>query len=144
PFLGEEGRFYRTAGRLDFSAPPPGPTILDHLVGGGVHVHAIGKVADLFAGVGITSSVPTADNDEGIDETLKAIRSLDGRALIFTNLVDFDVLYGHRNDPEGYARALESVDARLPEILAAIRPDDLLIVTADHGCDPTTPSTDHS
>src|SRR5690606_14267374 len=101
-FVGAPGSFVRTAARLDFSLPPPRPTVLDHLSDAGVHVRAIGKVADLFAGRGITSSVATENNMMGVDETIKAMETIDAPALIFTNCVDFDVLYGHRNDPPGY------------------------------------------
>lgn len=143
PFVGEPGQFTRTDRRRDFSAPPPEPTILDHLHAAGYPVVAVGKIEDIFAGRGISRAVHTHDNMDGVDQTLAAMRQAAG-GLIFTNLVDFDMRYGHRNNPRGYADALEAFDRRLPQLLALLRPDDLLLITADHGCDPTTPSTDHS
>jgi phosphopentomutase len=107
-------------------------------------VHAIGKIEDIFVGQGITTAVHTLDNMDGVDKTLAAIRGQANPGLIFTNLVDFDAKFGHRNNPEGYAQALEDFDKRLPEILDALAEDDVLVLTADHGNDPTTPSTDHS
>lgn len=143
PFEGEPGSFRRTPDRHDFSVEPPRPTVLDELAAAGLEVRGVGKIHDIFAGRGVTSSRPTVDNDDGIDALVEEIRAI-GRGLVFANLVDFDQAYGHRNDPQGYARALERFDARLPEIGAALGPDDVLFVTADHGNDPTTPSTDHS
>ncbi|MGQ9496934.1 MAG: phosphopentomutase [Desulfotomaculales bacterium] len=143
PFTGEPGRFHRTPRRHDFSLPPTGRTILDALQEKGLEVAGVGKIADIFAGRGVTRSFPTRDNDDGIKKTIQALQE-SGEGLIFTNLVDFDSLYGHRNDPVGYARALEAFDQRLPEITAALQDADMLVITADHGCDPTTPSTDHS
>ena len=143
PFIGEPGAFVRTENRRDFSCPPPEPTLLDRLVAAGREVSAVGKIEDIFAGRGITRSCHTANNMAGVDQTIAYMRA-GHPGLIFTNLVDFDMLYGHRNDPQGYAAALEAFDRRLPEIMAVMRPEDVLIVTADHGCDPTTPSTDHS
>jgi len=143
PFVGAPGHFVRTERRRDFSAPPPAPTVLDHLTDAGIPVVAIGKIEDIFAGRGITEAVHTKNNADGMDQTLAAMERI-ARGLIFTNLVDFDMVYGHRNNAEGYARALEEVDARLPEFQERLRPGDVLILTADHGCDPTTPSTDHS
>ncbi len=143
PFVGEPGHFTRTERRRDFSAPPPAPTVLDSLTSAGIPVIAVGKIEDIFAGQGITEAVHTKDNADGMDQTLAYMDRVE-RGLIFTNLVDFDMVYGHRNNAEGYARALEEVDARLPEFQARLRPGDVLILTADHGCDPTTPSTDHS
>ena len=143
PFVGEPGRFRRTERRRDFSLPPPGPTLLDLISSRGLEVMAVGKIKDIFAGKGVTRWVQARDNMEAVDRTLDFMR--EGRSgLIFSNLNDFDTLYGHRNDVAGFARALEEFDARLPEILAAMEPQDALILTADHGCDPTTPSTDHS
>ncbi len=141
PFVGEPGHFTRTERRRDFSAPPPAPTVLDSLTSAGIPVIAVGKIEDIFAGQGITEAVHTKDNADGMDQTLAYMDRVE-RGLIFTNLVDFDMVYGHRNNAEGYARALEEVDARLPEFQARLRPGDVLILTADHGCDPTTPSTD--
>ena len=143
PFVGLPGAFKRTANRHDFAAPPPAETLLDRLVAAGVPVHAVGKIHDLFAGRGTSTTQPTASDDEGMDAIEALVAGADP-GLIFANLVDFDTLYGHRNDVAGYARNLERFDARLAELLPRLRPDDLLIVTADHGNDPTTPSTDHS
>lgn len=143
PFVGRPGAFRRTEHRRDFSLPPPRPTALDWLVEQGLPVWAVGKIEDIFAGRGITKAYHSADNQESVDLTLKLMRTVE-RGLIFTNCVDFDMLYGHRNDPAGYARALEEFDARIPELLEALRPGDLLLLAGDHGCDPVTPSTDHS
>jgi phosphopentomutase len=143
PFIGTSGRFQRTANRHDFAATPTADTLLDLLLRAGIPVHAIGKIQDLFAGRGISTSVHTSSDDEGMDAVERAVAS-DARGLIFANLVDFDAVYGHRNDVPGYARNLERFDARLAELLPRLRPTDLLVVTADHGNDPTTPSTDHS
>lgn len=144
PFIGTPGKFTRTANRKDFSVSPPEPTLLDNLKQAGLMVHAVGKIEDIFNQQGITSAVHTEDNHDGIDKTIDALRNLDRKGLIFTNLVDFDAVFGHRNNPEGYANALIEFDRRLPEILDALAPSDLLVLTADHGNDPTTPSTDHS
>jgi phosphopentomutase len=143
PFVGSLGAFQRTDRRRDFSAPPPGRTLLDHVLEAGQTVWAVGKIEDIFAGQGIQHALHTHDNMDGVDKTLEAMQEA-GPGLIFTNLVDFDMLYGHRNNPAGYAAALRTVDERVPEIIEALRSDDVLIFTADHGCDPTTPSTDHS
>lgn len=143
PFIGSPGAFRRTANRRDFAVTPPSRTLLDHLKDAGIPVVAIGKIEDLFAGRGITSATHTASDDQGIDEVLHAMSTTD-RGLIFANLVDFDTQYGHRNDVAGYAANLERVDARLSDVLTALQPRDLLVVTADHGNDPTTPSTDHA
>ncbi|MFZ5647770.1 MAG: phosphopentomutase [Bacillota bacterium] len=143
PFTGHPGNFKRTARRHDYSLAPPRPSILTVLSGAGIAVTAVGKINDIFAGVGITESVHTTGNMEGVDRTVEIIRS--GRkGLVFTNLVEFDMVFGHRNDPSGYAAALEAFDRRLPEITGSLGENDILIITADHGCDPTTPSTDHS
>jgi phosphopentomutase len=143
PFVGTPGAFTRTANRHDYALPPSGTTLLDTMTASGKTVHAIGKIKDLFAGRGITTSVHTKSDDEGVDEIEKAIATA-GPGLVFTNLVDFDTQYGHRNDPAGYAANLERFDARLARLLPALRARDLLVVTADHGNDPTTPSTDHA
>ena len=142
PFAGLPGAFERTPDRHDFSVAPP-DTVLDAICRAGLEVRGVGKISDIFAGKGVTSSRPTRSNDEGITAIREEVSTID-RGLVFANLVDFDQSFGHRNDPKGYARALELFDARLPEIIAALEPRDVLVVTADHGNDPTTPSTDHS
>lgn len=143
PFVGEEGSYRRTANRRDFALTPFEPTALDRLTAAGVPVFAIGKVEDLFAGRGIPEAVHTTSDDHGMDEALRALDSRD-RGLVFANLVDFDTIYGHRNDVAGYAHNLERFDRRLAELLPRLTASDMLIVTADHGNDPSTPSTDHS
>ena len=143
PFVGAPGGFQRTPDRHDFSVLPPGLTALDALSGAGLEVRGIGKISDIFAARGLTSSRPTRSNDEGISAVIDELAIVQ-RGLVFANLVDFDQSFGHRNDPVGYASALERFDQRLPEILGALGPDDVVIVTADHGNDPTTASTDHS
>lgn len=143
PFVGETGHFERTAGRHDFSLEPPGVTMLDQLEEAGYDVISIGKIADIFAGRGITKFQRTSGNEEGIAKTLSCMEQ-DFEGLCFTNLVDYDMLYGHRNDVDGYAKALSYFDAKIPEFLARMRKDDVFMITADHGCDPSTPSTDHS
>ena len=143
PFVGVRGAFRRTANRRDFALPPVGKTLLDRAEAAGLSVVAIGKIEDLFAGRGVTTAVHTSSDDEGMDQVERAMDSF-ATGLIFANLVDFDTLYGHRNEVQGYAANLERFDARLSELLPRLRPDDLLVLTADHGNDPTTPSTDHS
>jgi phosphopentomutase len=143
PFVGTPGAFTRTANRHDYALPPAGTTLLDALTAAGKTVHAIGKIQDLFAGHGVTTAVHTSSDEEGVDEIEKSIDAA-GPGLVFTNLVDFDTLYGHRNDPAGYAANLERFDARLARLLPRLRERDLLIITADHGNDPTTPGTDHT
>jgi phosphopentomutase len=143
PFAGEPGAFRRTSNRRDFALPPSGTTLLDALKAAGHTVFAIGKIEDLFAGRGITAAVHTKSDDHGVDEIEGAMRAIPA-GLIFANLVDFDTQYGHRNDPAGYAANLERFDARLARLLRALRDTDILIITADHGNDPTTPSTDHA
>ena len=143
PFVGTAGAFRRTSNRHDYAMTPPHDTLLDLLTRQGIPVVAIGKVRDLFAGRGIVQAIPSKSDSEGVDQLLNVIRS-DGAGLVFINLVDFDTLYGHRNDVEGYASNLERFDERLGEVLPALRESDVLIITADHGNDPTTPSTDHS
>ncbi len=143
PFVGEPGAFTRTSNRHDYAVPPPKGMLLDRLKARGVEVYSVGKIFDVFLGRGIGEQVKTKTNADGMAKTLAAMDDLES-GLIFVNLVDFDMLYGHRNDVEGYARALEEVDAWLPALEAKLGADDLLILTADHGCDPTTPSTDHS
>lgn len=143
PFTGEPGNFVRTDRRKDFSLQPPKKTILDILYDHGYEVRAVGKIEDIFNRSGISRAVHTHGNADGIDRTLEWMAD-EFEGLLFTNLVDFDMLYGHRNNVEGYANALMEFDARLPEITARLREDDILIITADHGCDPSTESTDHS
>lgn len=143
PFVGEPGAFVRTANRHDYAVPPPRGMLLDVLAERGVPVIGVGKIADIYLGRGVSQSYKTKSNSDGMARILEAMRSYP-EGLIFANLVDFDMLYGHRNDPEGYARALEEVDAWLPSFESALLPGDLAIFTADHGCDPTTPSTDHN
>ena len=143
PFTGEPGNFTRTSRRHDFSLLPPEDTMLDQLKAAGYAVIGVGKINDIFAGKGITEFVRTSGNAEGIARTLEYL-DRDFEGLCFVNLVDFDMLYGHRNDVEGYARALTYFDRHLSQILKKLRPEDVLMITADHGCDPGTPSTDHS
>jgi len=143
PFVGEPGAFKRTANRRDFALTPFAPTLLDRLKDAGHAVIAIGKIEDLFAGRGMTGAVHTRSDDHGMDEVIRALEATP-TGLIFANLVDFDTQYGHRNDVAGYARNLERFDARLGELLPRMGTRDLLVITADHGNDPTTPSTDHS
>ena len=143
PFVGVPGAFQRTSNRHDFAIPPAGETVLERLKAAGIPVFAIGKIVDLFAGHGVTGSVHTTSDDEGMDEIERALDHT-GHGLIFANLVDFDTVYGHRNNVEGYAANLERFDARLSELLPRLQDGDLLVLTADHGNDPTTSSTDHS
>jgi len=143
PFIGSPGAFTRTPNRHDYAVPPPKGMLLDRLQERGVEILAIGKIFDVFLGRGIREYEKTKSNADGMEKTLHAMDSF-AAGMIFVNLVDFDQLYGHRNDVEGYARALEAVDDWLPSLEARLGPDDLLILTADHGCDPTTKSTDHS
>lgn len=143
PFVGRPGAFHRTERRRDFSLPPPAPTVLDKIRETGREVAGIGKIEDIFAGRGLTRATHTTGNLDGIQATCRALEE-EWEGLIFTNLVDYDMLYGHRNDPAGYARALEEFDCHLPEVMQRLGRDEVLIITADHGCDPTTPSTDHS
>jgi phosphopentomutase len=143
PFVGTPGHFTRTANRHDYALPPRGETLLDRVHAASLPVIAIGKIQDLFAGRGITHAIHTSSDDDGMDRVEAQMTEVD-RGLIFTNLVDFDTQYGHRNDVEGYARNLERFDARLARMLPRLRADDLLVVTADHGNDPTTASTDHA
>jgi phosphopentomutase len=144
PFVGTPGQWMRTPNRRDFSVTPPEPTVLDTLKAAGMMVYAVGKIDDIFAMQGITGAVHTRDNMDGVDQTLDAMRAQRESGMIFTNLVDFDAKFGHRNNPEGYAQALREFDARVPKLLEALHENDVLVITADHGNDPTTPSTDHS
>ncbi len=141
--INAEGKRERTSDRKDYSVTPPGDTILDMIKNAGKMVYAIGKIHDIFNGKGVVKSVHTTSNMDGIDKTIEAMRE-DFEGLIFTNLVDFDAKYGHRRDPEGYARCIEEFDARLPEIMKEMVNDDVLMICADHGNDPTAPGTDHT
>lgn len=143
PFIGNVGDFKRTDRRRDFSLDPTGKTILDYLKESGREVKAVGKIEDIFNKRGITEAIHIHNNMDGVDQTLKCMKE-EFEGLIFTNLVDFDMQFGHRNDVAGYAQALKEFDQRVPEILEALKEEDILIITADHGCDPTTISTDHS
>ena len=143
PFVGESGAYTRTADRRDFSVPPPRPTLLDAVAAQGLAVRSVGKIADIFAGHGITHSTLTHGNAEGMAAALAAAEeTFDG--LCFVNLVDFDMLYGHRQDVDGYAAAIAEFDAWLPQLLKRLKKDDLLVITADHGCDPGDDHTDHT
>ncbi|MBI5642121.1 MAG: phosphopentomutase [Deltaproteobacteria bacterium] len=143
PFIGSPGNFKRTARRRDYPVEPPGELVLEKIKALGKPVIGVGKIGDIFVHRGVTSEVHTISDSDGIDKTIEALKEYK-EGLIFTNLVDFDTVYGHRNDPKGYARALEMIDKRIPEIIALLGEQDVLFMTADHGCDPTTPSTDHS
>jgi len=143
PFDGEPGHYERTPNRHDFSLEPRRPNYLTAIREAGETVYGVGKIPDIFAGLDIDESFPTKSNVEGITRTIELLESIDA-GLVFTNLVETDQLWGHRNDPENFHRCLQDFDRRLSDILDALRDDDLLIITSDHGCDPTTPSTDHS
>jgi phosphopentomutase len=143
PFIGEPGSFTRTENRHDYAVPPPSENLLPTLANVGLDVVCIGKVASIYDAMGVTQDLTAKNNDQSIDQTIRALGD-DSRGLIFSNLVDFDMLYGHRRDVEGYARALEHFDTRLPEIEAAMRDGDLYLITADHGNDPTRPGSDHT
>ncbi len=142
PFIGTEGEFIRTPHRHDFSLEPP-PNILDAIIAAGQKVVGVGKIKDIFAGRGVSESHPTRNNEDGMDRILRVMRE-DFSGLVFANLVDFDQLYGHRNDVDGYREALQEFDAWLPQLLESMGEEDLLMITADHGCDPTTSGTDHT
>ena len=143
PFIEENGIYTRTERRRDFSLLPPEETVLDKAVKKGYEVVGVGKIGDIFAHRGLTREIHASNNRDGVLKTIESIRE-DFKGIIFTNLIDFDMRYGHRNNPEGYAEALESFDKSLPEIVDALKAGDVIIITADHGCDPTTLSTDHS
>ena len=144
PFIGEPGSFTRTKRRKDFSVMPPEETILDRLVASGIAVVGVGKIEDIYSGRGLTASYHTGDNVSTLEQLLTLGAELEGPALVFANCIDFDSLYGHRNDPVGFAAALATADGYLERVAALLKPEDVLIITADHGGDPTTPSTDHS
>jgi len=143
PFVGAPGSFVRTDGRKDFALPPPAATQLDVCLAAGLEVHGVGKVRDIFAGRGFTDCRHTVSNSEGV-HAIHGLLATEFAGVVFANLNDTDSLYGHRNDPRGFARALVEFDEALPSLLAALRSGDLLVITADHGCDPTSPSTDHT
>ncbi len=143
PFKGELGSFYRTSNRRDFSLVPPETTVLDNMKAQGLNVIGVGKIEDIFSGKGITEAIHTKDNMDGVDGTIDYMKK-DSKGLIFTNLVEFDSQWGHRNNVEGYAKGLEAFDARLPEIIENMKDTDILMINADHGCDPTMPGSDHS
>jgi phosphopentomutase len=143
PFLGQPGAFYRTENRHDYAVPPPRENLLPALADEGLDVVCIGKIASIYDSLGVTTDLTAKNNEQSIDQTIKALNE-NSRGLIFSNLVDFDMLYGHRRDTEGYAKALEHFDVRLPEIERAMRDDDLMIITSDHGNDPTFPGSDHT
>jgi len=144
PFIGESGHFKRTGNRRDYATKPPAPTLLDKLQQAGREVTGIGKIADIFAHQGITKSIKADGNMALFDATLAAMKTAKPGSLIFTNFVDFDSSYGHRRDTTGYAHALEQFDARLPELDALLKPNDMVVIAADHGCDPTLPGSDHT
>lgn len=144
PFIGQAGHFTRTGNRRDYATLPPAPTLLDALKEAGREVIAIGKIADIFAHQGLTQTIKADGNMALFDATLKAMQTAPAGSLVFTNFVDFDSSYGHRRDVAGYAHALECFDARLPELQALLQPGDLLVIAADHGCDPTFPGSDHT
>jgi phosphopentomutase len=145
PFDGEPGAFFRTRERRDYALPPPGPTVLESAQKAGVNTLGVGKIDDIFSGRGLAGSDHTGDNHSSLDATVRFLREADAaRTLVFTNLVDFDMLYGHRRDAAGYARCLQELDARLPEVVGELGPADWLLLTADHGCDPTAPGSDHT
>lgn len=143
PFIGEPGHFTRTPNRHDYALKPFGRTVMNELKDAGFDVIAIGKISDIYDGEGVTKSLRTVSNMDGMDKLIETM-DMDFTGISFVNLVDFDALYGHRRDPEGYGKALEQFDARLPEVLAKMKDDDLLMITADHGNDPTAPGTDHT
>jgi len=143
PFLGQPGSFYRTENRHDYAVPPPRENLLPALADEDLDVVCIGKIASIYDSLGVTKDLKAKNNEQSIDQTIAALRD-SSRGLIFSNLVDFDMLYGHRRDTEGYAKALEHFDSRLPEIEEAMRDDDLMMITADHGNDPTFPGSDHT
>jgi phosphopentomutase len=145
PFVGtDKNNFVRTGNRRDLTVLPPSPTVLDKLVASGGEVIGIGKIADIYAHQGISKKIKATGNPALFDATLQALATAPDRSIVFTNFVDFDMLYGHRRDIEGYAKALEYFDGRLPELLDAMQTDDLLIICADHGCDPAWPGSDHT
>jgi phosphopentomutase len=144
PFDGEPGSFVRTKERRDYALPPAGPTVLEAVQKAGVRTLGVGKIEDIFSRRGLDDSDHTGDNPTSLDATVRFLHQASGPTLVFANLVDFDMVYGHRRDVAGYGRCLEELDARLPEVVAELGPADWLFLTADHGCDPTAPGTDHT
>jgi phosphopentomutase len=144
PFDGDPGSFTRTKERRDYALPPAGPTVLEALERAGVRTLGVGKIEDIFSRRGLAGSDHTGDNEASLDATVRYLRETEEPVFVFANLVDFDMVYGHRRDAEGYARCLERLDARLPEVVATLGDDDWVLLTADHGCDPTAPGTDHT
>lgn len=144
PFVGSDGNYTRTGNRHDYAVPPPAPTLLDHVKNAGGEVIALGKISDIFAAQGISRVVKGADNMALFDALLKVVDEAEDGSLSFVNFVDFDQSFGHRRDVAGYANALQQMDLRLPEFIAKLRPGDLAVITADHGCDPTWPGSDHT
>jgi len=145
PFIGSSAEdFVRTGNRRDLTTPPPSPTVLDKLVDSGGEVISVGKIADIYAHQGITQTIKATGNSALFDETIEAFKSAPDCSIVFTNFVDFDMLYGHRRDVNGYADALEVFDEKLPELMGLLQDDDIMILTADHGCDPTWPGSDHT
>ena len=144
PFSGSNGDYKRTANRHDYAVPPIAPTLLDHVKDAGAEVIALGKISDIFAGQGVTRLVKGPDNMALFDRLLEVTDEAPGKSLTFVNFVDFDMHFGHRRDVAGYSNALHELDARLPEFIAKLQPDDLVVITADHGCDPTAPGSDHT
>jgi len=143
PFIGQPGAFKRTTNRHDYAVSPPAPTVMNRLKDAGLACIAVGKISDIFSGEGVTEALHTKSNKDGMDKTIEAMKG-DFRGMVFTNLVDFDALYGHRRDPEGYAKALKEFDDQLPELMERIGENDLLMITADHGNDPYHAGTDHT
>lgn len=144
PFVGANGDYKRTANRHDYAVPPTSPTLLDHVKDAGAEVIALGKISDIFAGQGVTRLVKGPDNMALFDRLLEVADEAPAKSLTFVNFVDFDMHFGHRRDVAGYSNALHELDARLPEFMARLQPDDLVVITADHGCDPTAPGSDHT
>lgn len=144
PFIGENNNFTRTGNRKDYATPPPKDTLLDKIKKSGKDVIAIGKTSDIFAGMGVTQEIKATGNMNLFDATIKAMQTAKSKSLVFTNFVDFDSSFGHRRDVIGYAHALEQLDSRLPELDAILKPNDIVVITADHGCDPTFAGTDHT
>ena len=143
PYVIKDGLRVRTADRKDYAVSPPADTILDNIKNAGKTVYAVGKISDIFDGKGITEAVHTSSNMDGVDKTIEAVK-MDFDGFIFTNLVDFDSQYGHRRDPEGYGKCIEEFDARIPEIIAAMGEEDILMICADHGNDPVHSGFDHT